>query len=248
MGLDDVEVVVAGAVVLRTAPAHERDRAPVWRPRRHRLVVRARQQQGGGAGGEIEEVEMVVQLAQPAGLVLLELEAVEHDGLGRLGRGVARRLGVGVRIAGHQREPPAVGRPGQVAHAAGQVGDPLRLAAPAVEQPDLLHLSRIVAIRQVRDVAPVRAPARGVVRPRMPREPHLLRPVPARQPDVGVVPVLRGIHHGHRIRHPRAVRRDLRIADVPQPGEIVRSDGALGVELGCDGNHYREHCEPDSTH
>ena len=69
----------------------------------------------------------------------------------------------GVGIGGDEGQPAAVGRPGEVGDAAGEIGDPLRLATGPVEQPDLLHLARVVAGGEEGEVAAVGAPARRVL-------------------------------------------------------------------------------------
>ena len=97
--VDDVEIVVVGPVELRPAAAHERDRAPVRRPRGRRLVVVAGDEWRRGARRDIVEVEVVPLVADPAGLVLLELEAVDDDRRGRAGGRVALGLGGGIGIA-----------------------------------------------------------------------------------------------------------------------------------------------------
>src|SRR4029078_2603850 len=68
--------------------------------------------------------------------VALEVQAVDDDRLGLL----VRRVRVGRDIAHHEREPLAVRRPLVVANSRFELGDALRLAAAAIEQPELATL------------------------------------------------------------------------------------------------------------
>ena len=155
--------------------------------------------------------------------------AIEHDRR----RGLALpallllRVVVGVEVAHHQRQPRAVGRPGEILDAALDVGELHRLAAGAVQQPDLgalLLLVLVAARREEGQVLAVRAEAR--IRLVLGRRGHadLLAAVPARHPDVGVPLVLLDVDRAHRVGHPGPLRRALRIGDLAQPRQVLQHD------------------------
>ena len=222
-----VDVVVVGTIGLGPAPAHEGDRAAVGRPRRGDLVVVAWGDELGFPGGDIEKVEVFPAGRDVAGLVLLEAIAVNDDRLRGLRGRIAGHPLIGVGVFGDQRESDAVGRPGVVGDAAGEIGDALRLTAVPVEEPELIGLARIVAAGEKGDVAAIGAPARGVFAGRAPGELDGASTVPARHPDVGVVAVVHRVHGGDGVGDPAAVGGELRIAHIAQRREITDVDGAL---------------------
>ena len=183
--------------------------------------------------------------AQKALAVVLEGEAVHHDRFRPvLGRVAGDRQGVGRRIGGDEGEPVAVRRPGVLGDPAREVGDPLRLAPGAVEQPELVGLVGVLAGGEKSEVAPVGAPARGVLLVRTAGDPHRAGAVPARHPDVLVHPVPRRVGGGDRVRHPRAVGRELRIGDLAEPQEVAGYDRPLRArETRC--SEYQSEAEYD---
>src|SRR5918992_5086624 len=105
---------------------------------------------------------MLALVAEIAGLVFLEVIAVDHDRRRRLLL-LALLLPVRILVGDDQRELPGVGRPGVVDDVPVETGERARLAAGAIEQPHLLRFLVTAARRQERDVLAVRAPARRVL-------------------------------------------------------------------------------------
>src|SRR5437763_136384 len=103
-------------------------------------------------GLDVDQIQVAPLLAEVADLVLLELEAVDHD----RGRGLGfRRVGV----PDHGREPLAVGCPHVVLDVAAKACELAALAPRTIEQPELCVL--VLAARQEGEPAAVGAPARG---------------------------------------------------------------------------------------
>ena len=175
---------------------------------------------------------MIAQVLQVARVVALELIAIDDDRRLRLALPafhllrVVRRIGV----ADDEHEPRAVGRPRVVVDAALHVGELLRLAAGAVQQPDLrplLLLVLVAARRRECEVLPVRAPPRTRLAVLARRQLDRLRAVDAHHPDVAVPLVLLDVDQAHRVGNPLAVGRDLRVGDVLELREIVEGERPL---------------------
>ena len=114
----------------------------------------------------------------------------------------------------------------------GQVGDPLGLSSAAIEQPDLIHLARIVPVGKKCQVPAVGAPAGRVLAGLAGGQPNASAALPAHHPDVAVVLVLGGIGHGHGVGHPGTVGRDLRDRS-PRAGGRCRPASAFAVPVSC---------------
>src|ERR671939_358013 len=102
---------------------------------------------------------MVPLLPQIAGLILLELEAIDHYRRRSARGGIrpgCRRIGIGV--TGYQGQPFAVRCPGILGHTTWQVGSPLSFASLSIKQPDLLSLMRVIPIGEERQVPAIGAP------------------------------------------------------------------------------------------
>ena len=178
-----------------------------------------------------------MKAAQIAVDVALELPAVDDDRLGvglRLllrgrragGIGRADEIGiVGIDVVDHQGEALAVRRPGELGDVGLVVGQPHRLAAGAVEQPDL-HLLAL-ARREEGEVAAVRAPARRALPLRRSGQPVRLAAGERHHPDVAVLGVLLGVQARHGERHQAAVRAHPRIADRLELVDVVGGEQAL---------------------
>ena len=154
-------------------------------------------------------------------------------GLGALGLASSAALRVG--IADHQREPPRIGRPFVALQVALHVGKLRGFAAGPVEQPDLAAFGLSRPRREERQVFIVGTPARRVLVLGAGRHPEVATAVDADHPDVGIVFVLLGVGGGHRVSHPLAVGRALRVADVAKTVEVVereRMARRLGEEDG----------------
>jgi hypothetical protein len=76
---DHVDVVVEGAIRVGTAFGDVGDQLAVGRPRRQLLVVLAGGELGGLAAGDVDDIKVLVPAAEPAGVVVLELEAVSDE-------------------------------------------------------------------------------------------------------------------------------------------------------------------------
>src|SRR5262249_3579839 len=118
----------------------------------------------------------------------------------------------------------------------------LRFAAGAVHQPDLraeLLVIVVAARREEREIAVVGTPPRHpLARLGCRGEPDLLGAVPARHPQIGIAFVLLHVYVMARMGEPPAGRRDLRIAEGAQPGEILERDRTFGcLSLWRPGQH-----------
>ena len=82
--LDDVDVPVEVAVRIGAALRHVGDARAVRRPGRQVLVVAARGQLRRLLARDLEQVQVLAPVRQPAGVVLLEVVAVDDDRLGLL--------------------------------------------------------------------------------------------------------------------------------------------------------------------
>src|SRR4029077_1281590 len=151
---------------------------------------------------------MAPLLSEVADLVLLELEAVDHDGGGGLGLR-------GVGVADHEGQPLAVGCPHVILDVAGEARELATFAPRAVEQPELRVL--VLAARQEREPAPIRAPARRALALLGIGEAQRAGAVPARHPHRGGLFVLDRIDPGHGIGDPGAVGGELGIGHVAPP-------------------------------
>ena len=142
------------------------------------------------AGGHVDEPQVAVRVVDEAGAVELVAEAIEvavvrPRGLAGLGLGepapAALLLGTGrAERARENGERRAVGRPGEIGHAARQVREAARLATRERQQVDLgrvvallgvgravgLLLDEQAAVREEREGRPVRREARVVVHSR----------------------------------------------------------------------------------
>src|SRR6185437_4557635 len=120
---------------------------------------------------------MIVAVLQIAFVVILEVIARDDDWPGWRG-GV--RLGR-VGIFRHEDHALAVGRPRIVGDPTCDAGDPDRLPAPTVEQPELGFLGAL-ARGEEREIAIVRTPARVVLALLARRRLDRAGAVPARHP------------------------------------------------------------------
>jgi len=162
------QVGVVVRVGLLGTVGHEGDLAAGRRPGRLAVVVVAERDLPGLPASQVQDVQVGTPVIEIAAPVLLELEPVDHPGVGRtLLLLLLLLLLAGLGIADHQHQPPAIGRPLEAPHPLGHLGEPARVAAPQVEQPDLVlallrpRLRRGVhAIRQERQAVAVRAEAR----------------------------------------------------------------------------------------
>ena len=144
--------------------------------------------------------------------VLLEVQCVDHDGLGPRGR-----------LALHQgeHETLAVRRPRILANVSLDAGDLAGISAAPVQQ----HELPLLGARRGCDkgkIAAIGAPARiaGAVRRGRQRQP--LAAVPTHHPDRAACLVGFAIVRRHHIGDPQAVGRHLRIAHVLHAVEVVR--------------------------
>ena len=111
----------------------------------------------------------------------------------------------------------------------------LRLAAGAVEQPDLparLLLFVSAARCDECEVPAVGAPARRRLAIGRRGQLQLLGAVPLHHPHVGVAAILLGIDRRHRVGDPHAIGRALRIAHAEELRVIVERNRALGLRRG----------------
>ena len=228
-----IDVAVVAAIGIGAALADKRDLRAVGRPRRTAVVEVAAGDLLGLLRRDVEEVEMIAQVLQVAGVVALELVAIDDDGRLRLLLPALDLLGVLARIgiAHHEHQARAVGRPLVVVDAALDVGELLGLAAGAIEQPDLralLLLVLVAARRREREVLAVRAPPRTRLAVLARRELHGPRAVPAHHPDVAVALVLLDVRRPHGVGDPVAVGRDLRVRDALELAQVVQGERALG--------------------
>src|SRR6185436_618996 len=126
---------------------------------------------------------MLVLVAEVAGLVFLEVEAIDDDrrrGLVLLAFPLLARI----FVCNDQCELLAVRRPGVVNDFAVEPRQRTRFAASAVQQPDLFRLFVIAPRGEESKVLAVRAPARRVLAVLGLCELQLALAVPARHPDV----------------------------------------------------------------
>src|SRR5256886_2112722 len=187
---------------------------------------------------------MAPLLAEIADLVLLELEAVDHDRGGRLGLG-------GVGVPDHDGEPFAIGCPHVILDVAAETRELAAFAPRAIEQPDLRVL--VLAARQEREPASVRAPARRAFALFRIGGAQRARAVPARHPHGARLLVLRRIGPGHGVRDPGAVGGELGIGHVAQPEQIRDrhragrrgGGGRLRAEAARDERQERDEQRPD---
>ena len=130
----------------------------------------------------------------------------------------------GSGITQHENETLAVGRPFEIIHILNRIGQLLRLAADAVEQPHL-RLA-FVAFGEECEIFSVRTPAR-MRRGNVFRGHHDgIAAASRRHPDARLGFVR--LQHGGRDRvgHPLAILRDLGIAHVTDFEDVVHRDGA----------------------
>ena len=141
----------------------------------------------GLLGRHIEQIEPRRRLRQVALNVLLELVAVDHDRLRRLGARhpprrrrafVIRRI-VRVAVRHHQQQLLAIRRPVVGSQPSLHIGELLRLAAVAVQQPNLVALRLARTAGEERQLAPVGTPARRALALRAGGHAQLLLAVPA---------------------------------------------------------------------
>ena len=123
---------------------------------------------------------MLMAREQIAARVGLEGQSVDDDRLLRIS--LRRRR---VRIAHDEDETLRVGRPLVVINAIGNVRHAHRLAAPAIEEPELRAVAALPR-GEKRQPFPVRAPRGGALAFRRIRELDLLRAVPAHHPQSDV--------------------------------------------------------------
>ena len=167
--------------------------------------------------------------AQVSGHVFLEVQVVDDNGLGLLGcgaRGIqCRRRRRVARLQG-QNHALAIGRPREAIDVIGDMGECARLAAAPVEQHHLALLG-IGGLRQVRQVAAVRAPARRGDAARRIGQLHVLLAIPAHHPDRAADFVGVAIAGGHEIGDPLPVGRQPRLANALHAVDVVGSQRAL---------------------
>src|SRR5262245_50491064 len=126
---------------------------------------------------------MYLPRGEIAGFVFLEIEAVDDNRRRRLVLIVA--LGAGQRVVEHdERETGAIRRPVVVDHVALELGELLRIAAAAIEEPELIRPILLAPVREESEIAAVRAPAGRVLAVGALRELDGLLSVPARHPKI----------------------------------------------------------------
>src|SRR5580698_3573582 len=137
------------------------------------------------------------------------------------------------RILQNQHQPVAPRRPLKILHLLRRFGQLLRLAAFAIQNPNLrlpflfILAPSALARRKKRQIFPVRAPPRVRRRHLFRRQRNRRTPASRHHPDPLVIFVLfqfRGLHH---VRHPLRVRADLRITHFLQPKIVVHRQTAL---------------------
>ncbi len=148
-------------VPARMAVRRERDRGAVGGERRVGVVVLAAGQLAGRSVRHIDDEQMA-----PAFLPADPVEArrePSHDAR----RVALRRAGlraVGSPDAADDNDPRRVGRPRQLADRAWQLAEPRGHAAVERRQPHVSVLGLVIGDREVGEPAPVRRPARALVR------------------------------------------------------------------------------------
>ena len=168
----DPDVRVVSAVgVRRRAVAGEGDACSVGRPRRLVVVKIARRDLGQRLCCQVQNIKMGAAMIQIPDRVSFELQPIYHPGFWRLclllfGGAVLILIFIfvlrlfdffGLRIAKHQYEPSAVGRPVEIVYILWSVRGFLRFAAQAIQQPDL-NLPFVPRGKE-RQVSAVRTPA-----------------------------------------------------------------------------------------
>ena len=213
----------------------------VGRPGGVGVVEGTRGDLDGGLLRDVEDVDVLPDLAEVAFAVALELQAAQDDRLRRLllpSRGLLLVLlvrRVGVDVLDHEGEPLGVGGPGEVRDRGLVVGELHRLAAlPAHE----VHLRLLpLAVREERDPLAVRAEAGARVFLLGGREAQGLAAVRRHEVDVGVGVVLLRVERRERVGDPPAVGAEARVRDVLQREHVVRPEGP---PLGREGRRSEE--------
>ncbi len=235
--LDDEDVAVVVGVGIVGAVRAERDQLAVRRPHRRAIVVAIVRDLHIALGGDVEDVDVALDVGEVAFAVAHELQPGDHV-RPRLLVGIrffgVRLLGIGIRH--EHRQLRAVGRPRDRGSAGLVIGDGLRLAAAPIEEIDLRLLA--VARRGEGEIAAVGAPARAVLRLLAARQPDRIAACRRDHVDVGVGGVLLPIHRRHGVGDPRAVGTDPRIADALELEDVVGCQRAAGL---CREHERRRH-------
>ena len=175
---------------------------------------------------------MRLALGKKALDILLEVKAVDDNGLGRLRLGALLRLGFVTR---HDRKEQLfrIRGPAKVSQIVLDVGELLGLTSAAVEQPHLRALGVALAAGGEGEKAAVGAPARVAGAVLAAGELDVLCPVPAHHPEVGEVLVFAGVHVPHGVGDPLDIGRDLRRSDADHLPHVIEGHAVLrGRRLG----------------
>ena len=243
-GVDDVDVEVEGTVRVGAAPGDVGDLPAVRRPRGQLLVVLPVSEFAGGAAGEVDQVQVLVARAQPARVVVLELEAVGDDRR-RVLR--LRRAGGTLGIERDHRQLPAIRRQRELLHAGGEMRHLPRFAAVGGHRPHLRAGVVVLAVGglavgQEGDDAAVAGPLRlrlvGVGRV---GELRARAAVEAHPPQVRLRLVAFGIRAGDGVDQPAAVGRQRRLGEHGDAVYVDRGErGLVGGEGGQRQQRQRE--------
>ena len=229
---DDPDIGVVVGVRLFRAVADKGDQATVGAPNRIRIVIVAgRDLHGLRFPGWIDVLHVQVGAAavEIAGIVAFELQAVDHPGL--FFRVFA--FGLFFRIANHQHQPVALGRPGVIGNALLDVGERIGFAAAPIQRPDLGFA--FVPRGEEGQVAAVGAPLR-IVR-RGTRAGHRQDGIVAggSHPDARFGAVLFQAGGAYRVGDPAAIGTDCRIGHGFEREQVFRLEqaGLLGHCAHC---------------
>ena len=173
--------------------------------------------------------------------VLFEHEAIDHDRrdgfLFLLLRFRVARIG----ILHHQHEAFGIRRPREVLHAPLLRRELLRLAARGVQEPDLVVFVLVAATGKKGDPLPIGAPARMRLRIFAKSDRAILRAVPLREPKIRDLLVLLQVHRADDVDDRVAVRRNVRLIDIAQPGKILRLQQPRRLRAPGRGKRKKQH-------
>ena len=230
-GFDQIDLLDAAALAVRAMIADIGDGLAVRRPNRMIVVeLRVGGQVRRDAACDVDHPQVLVRLGgEITVLVVLEVIAVDHDGLGRV-------PGAGVRCSHHQQDPLAVGRPREARNFAAAMGELTRLPAVPVQQP---YLERGIgrARRQEGQIAAIGAESRlaGVLAL---GHGAGIRAIPVDLPHGTLGGIGCPVVGGHHIRHRAAVGRYLGFGHIQELVVVVRNERTLfglqhrGVKAG----------------
>src|SRR5690348_7304368 len=183
--------------------------------------------------------------------VLLEMIAVDYDGLGRLrrrgGSGAfgLRRFLVGTEVAKDEDEALGIRRPFEALEVQLRVRELRGFAAFAIEEPDLVALGRPRTAGSEREIFAVGRPARRAFRFLAFGELAFAGTISGGHPDVRIALVGFDVGGADIVGDPFAVGRALRVADVAHAGEIVDGQVALLLRLSLAGGQQKAEAESE---